>query len=130
MTAGLRKGPGVPGLAAALVAAALLATTGSPAAAQDSAAVFEPTLDDLDDLPVGPGQEETFYACTACHGLALIKSQGMNRERWDSTVSLMVRAHNMPEPTPEERELIVSYLAEHFPPREQGRGWQNPFLKR
>jgi len=81
-------------------------------------------------LPAGPGQEETFYTCTACHGLALVKSQGMSRERWNDTISLMVHTHNMPEPSPEERELILSYLAERFPPRQQQqRGWRNPFLK-
>ena len=116
--------------AAAVLAAAIPSVSGSPARAQDRAPAFEPTLEEIDELPAGPGQEETFYPCTACHGLALIKSQGMSRERWDQTVSLMVHTHNMPEPTAEERERIVSYLAEHFPPRQQQRGWQNPFLKR
>ncbi len=115
---------------AAIFSAAFPAIPVSSAGAQDPAPAFEPTLDEPDDLPAGLGQEETFYTCTACHGLALIKSQGMSRERWDDTVSLMVHAHNMPEPPPQERELIVSYLAEHFPARQQQRGWQNPFLKR
>jgi hypothetical protein len=102
----------------------------APARAQEPAPTFEPSLDEIDDLPAGPGQEETFYTCIACHGLALVKSQGMSRAGWDQTVSLMVDVHNMPEPPPEEREMIVSYLAEHFPPRQQQRGWQNPFLNR
>lgn len=127
----LRRAARTPALAAAaMLAVAIPSIATSPALAQEPAPAFEPTLDEIEDLPAGPGQEETFYACTACHGLALIKSQGMSGERWDATVSLMVQAHNMPEPTPEERELIVSYLAEHFPPRQQQRGWQNPFLKR
>jgi len=112
------------------VLAAAVCFSTSPALAQEPAPVFEPTFDELDDLPAGPGQEETFYTCTACHGLALVKSQGMSRERWNDTISFMVRTHNMPEPTAEERELIVSYLAEQFPPRRQQRGWQNPFLKK
>jgi hypothetical protein len=117
-------------VAAAVLAGAIPSFPGAPARAQDPAPAFEPALDEIEDLPAGPGQEETFYTCTACHGLALIKSQGMSRERWDETVGLMVQAHKMPEPSREERERIVSYLAEHFPPRQQGRGWQNPFLKR
>lgn len=118
------------GFAGAVIAGAVAPIPASPARAQDPAPAFEPTLDEIEQLPAGPGQEDTFYACTACHGLALIKSQGMSRERWDQTVSLMVHSHNMPEPTSEERERIVSYLAEHFPPRQRERGWQNPFLKR
>ena len=130
MRAGSPRALGNLGVAAAIAGAALLALACLPARAQDPAPTFEPRLDEISDLPAGRGQEETFYTCTACHGLALIKSQGMSRERWDETVTLMVRAHNMAEPTPEERELIVSYLAEHFPPRQQPRGWQNPFLRR
>jgi len=121
---------GIARAAAAGVLAAAVCFSTSPAPAQEPAPVFEPTFDELDDLPAGPGQEETFYTCTACHGLALVKSQGMSRERWNDTISLMVHTHNMPEPSPEERELILSYLAEHFPPQQQQqRGWQNPFLK-
>jgi hypothetical protein len=116
--------------AAAGVAVVAVLFGNSIAWTQEPTTAFEPTLDEVDDLPAGPGQEETFYTCTACHGLALIKSQGMSSERWSSTISLMVKTHNMPEPSPEERDLIVSYLAEHFPPRQQQRGWQNPFLKR
>jgi mono/diheme cytochrome c family protein len=123
-----------PGSAAAVAIAAAVCLLASLALAQEPAPEpapgFEPTLEDLADLPAGPGQEETFYTCTACHGLALVKSQGTSRERWNDTISLMVRVHEMPEPSPEERELIASYLAEHFPPKQQQqRGWKNPFLK-
>jgi len=112
------------------LAAVIALTAISIAGTQEPPPAFEPTLDEIDDLPTGPGQEETFYTCTACHGLALIESQGMTSDRWDNTIGLMVRTHKMPEPTEEERNLIVSYLAEHFPPRQEQRGWQNPFSKR
>lgn len=116
---------------AAMSVAAILSGSGGEVRAQDSPA-FEPTLDELEDLPAGPGQEETFYTCTACHGLALIESQGMDRLQWDDTIRLMVESHNMVEPSAAERELLVSYLAEHFPPRQgpRQRGWRNPFLNR
>ena len=32
---------------------------------------------DAEDLPEGPGREETFYACTACHNFKLVAAQGL-----------------------------------------------------
>lgn len=92
-------------------------------------AVFSPRAETVEDLPVGKGQEETFYACTACHGLALVKAQGMDRRQWNDSVQFMIDRHKMAELPAEDRELIVEYLARHYPPRAlQSRGWQNPFL--
>ena len=55
----------------------------------------------------------------------------MDAARWDDTLQWMIERHGMPEPEVEERQLIVDYLATHFPPRreQQRRGWQNPFQK-
>ncbi len=83
--------------------------------------------DTIDSLPAGKGQEETFYLCAACHGTALIKAQGMTRDMWDSTFQLMVEKHAMANPDPDDRALILDYLATNFPPRRRGR--DNPFLK-
>lgn len=85
--------------------------------------------DTVESMPPGKGQEETFYLCAACHGTAIIKAQGMTRERWDSTFQYMVDRHAMADPDKADRDLIVDYLAEHFPPRRRGRGQDNPFLK-
>lgn len=85
--------------------------------------------DTVESMPAGKGQEETFYLCAACHGTALIKAQGMTRERWDSTFQYMIDRHGMADPDKADRDLIVDYLAEHFPPRRRGRGQDNPFLK-
>lgn len=85
--------------------------------------------DTVETMPSGKGQEETFYLCAACHGTAIIKAQGMTRERWDSTFQYMVDRHGMADPDKADRDLIVDYLAEHFPPRRRGRGSDNPFLK-
>lgn len=85
--------------------------------------------DTVETMPAGKGQEETFYLCAACHGTALIKAQGMTRERWESTFQYMVDRHGMADPDRADRDLIVDYLAEHFPPRRRGRGQDNPFLK-
>ncbi len=88
-----------------------------------------PHNDTVADLPDGKGRETTFYACTACHGVALIKAQGLTRDLWDSTFDLMLEKHRMAPVKPEERVEILDYLAEQFPPRRRGRGADNPFLK-
>jgi hypothetical protein len=88
-----------------------------------------PHNDTVEDLPDGKGRETTFYACTACHGVALIKAQGLTRDLWDSTFDLMLERHKMPPVKPEERAEILDYLSEQFPPRRKGRGADNPFLK-
>ncbi len=88
-----------------------------------------PHNDTVDDLPEGKNRDLTFYTCTACHGVALIKAQGLTRDLWDSTIDLMLEKHRMPPIKAEERTEIVDYLAEHFPPRRKGRGSDNPFLK-
>ena len=88
-----------------------------------------PHNDTVDDLPAGKGRDTTFYACTACHGVALIKAQGLTRDLWDSSIDLMIERHRMPPPKPEERAEVLDYLAEQFPPRRKGRGADNPFLK-
>lgn len=88
-----------------------------------------PHNDTVEDMPDGKGREVTFYACTACHGVALIKAQGLTRDLWDSTFDLMLERHKMAPVKPEERAEILDYLAEQFPPRRRGRGGDNPFLK-
>lgn len=80
-------------------------------------------------LPDGPGRDETFYACTPCHGSALMRAQGMTRAQWDATIDWMIERHGMPEMDPADRQLVLDYLAQHYPPRQQ-RGRANPFLNR
>ena len=88
-----------------------------------------PHNDKVEDLPEGKGRETTFYTCTACHGVALIKAQGLTRDLWDSTIDLMLEKHRMPPVKADDRAEILAYLAEQFPPRRRGRGGDNPFLK-
>lgn len=88
-----------------------------------------PHNDTVEDLPEGRNRDLTFYTCTACHGVALIKAQGLTRDLWDSTLDLMVEKHRMPPIKAEERVEILDYLTETFPPRRKGRGNDNPFLK-
>jgi len=86
-----------------------------------------PHNDKPEDLPDGKGRDLTFYTCTACHGVALIKAQGLTRDLWDSTFDLMLEKHRMPPVKAAERAEILDYLAEQFPPRRRGRGADNPF---
>ena len=88
-----------------------------------------PHNDTVADLPDGKGRDTTFYACTACHGVALIKAQGLTRDLWDASLDLMVSRHHMVPMKPEERAEVLDYLVEQFPPRRKGRSTENPFLK-
>ncbi len=75
---------------------------------------FGVETEDWQGLPPGPGREEVFYLCQACHSLAIVKQQGLDRESWDETLVWMVEEQEMPEPEPEERERILGYLSTHF----------------
>ncbi|HYD08117.1 MAG TPA: hypothetical protein VEC60_20450 [Reyranella sp.] len=88
-----------------------------------------PHNDTVEDMPEGKGREVTFYTCTACHGVALIKAQGLTRDLWDNTFDTMLEKHRMPPVKAAERAEILDYLSEQFPPRRRGRGADNPFLK-
>jgi hypothetical protein len=88
--------------------------------------------DELEALPDTPGREETYFACIACHSFQLITRQGMSRGMWENTIELMVERHGMFELDPEEEELILDYLVQHFGPDHapaagSRRGWTNPF---
>ena len=40
----------------------------------------------------------------------------MSRALWQDTWDLMIERHGMADPGPETREIILTYLAETFPP--------------
>jgi hypothetical protein len=101
----------------------------APVAADSEKGKPPPHNDKVEDLPEGKGREVTFYTCTACHGVALIKAQGLTRDLWDSTFDLMLAKHRMPPVKAAERAEILDYLSEQFPPRRRGRNADNPFLK-
>jgi hypothetical protein len=84
--------------------------------------------DTVESLPDGPGRETTFYACAACHGMAIIKQQGMTRTQWDASIDWMIERHGMVKPDAADRDTMLDYLAAQFPPRAR-RGRDNPFLK-
>jgi hypothetical protein len=102
--------------------AAVFIIAGATAFAQDEAP---------EDYPAGAGRDDTFYACTACHGFKLVAQQGMNRRQWNESVDLMISKHGMPAPEAAERETILDYLETTFPPRTTPArgGFQNPFVQ-
>ena len=99
------------------------------AQAQSPAQNFAPREETPEALPEGPGREETFYTCTACHNFKLVSAQGLTRSQWDESLSWMTRRHGMPDLQGADRDLILDYLERHFPPRAPSRagGFRNPF---
>jgi hypothetical protein len=100
-----------------------------------SAAVAQTTFTPGDESPeqfaAGPGRDETFYACTACHNFKLVAAQGLSRAGWDDSINLMIHRHNMPPLDAKDREVVLGYLEAAYPPRAPAArpGWQNPFSK-
>jgi len=108
-----------------LVAAAFALASPSAYAQQQ----FTPQAEEPESFPDGPGRDEAFYMCGACHAFKLVASQGFSRERWDETIDLMTERHGMAKLEADDRKVILDYLAQAFPVRQQPRGFQNPFLK-
>ena len=113
-----------------VAAAALAAALFSAALAQ--APQFTPRDEAPEDFPAGPGRDDTFFACTACHGFKLVAAQGMTRRQWEDSIAWMVERHNMPPLPPKEQKIVLDYLEATFPPRAPAArsGWQNPFSPR
>jgi hypothetical protein len=110
-----------------IIVVALLALAAAPAAAQ--APAFTPSDEMPEDYPAGPGRDDTFYACTPCHGFKIVAQQGQLRRQWDDTLDWMTQKHAMPRPKDADRKLLLDYLEAAFPPRTAPRGWQNPFQR-
>lgn len=72
--------------------------------------------DPLAALPEGPGREESYYLCSACHDFTLVTQQRLSRARWDGLMEWMIAEQNMPPPDPAERAVILDYLATHYGP--------------
>ncbi len=96
------------------------------------AQTFTPRDENPEDFPAGAGRDDTFYACTACHGFKLVAQQGMTRGQWEDSLAWMTQRHGMPPLPEKEQKIVLDYLEATFPPRAPaGRGgWQNPFAPR
>ena len=108
---------------ALLLALLLIASAGptGPARAQTAAAEETP-----ESLPDFKGRDETFGFCAGCHSFKVVGRQGMDRARWDQTLTFMTEKHNMPAPDPEIRALLLDYLTQAYPPKPAS-GFVSPF---
>jgi hypothetical protein len=72
--------------------------------------------ENLGDLPPGPGQEEVYHVCNACHSIRLVTQQRLSRPRWDKLLVWMVEEQGMPVFEPDARDRVLDYLDRHFGP--------------
>src|ERR1700754_2256321 len=64
----------------------------------------------------GKGKELVQNVCTACHGLnQIMNSSGYSKEHWQELIGNMVDLSS----SPQQREQIVGYLAQNFPPNDK-----------
>ena len=98
-----------------------------PAIAQQPPPAFEPRDESPEKYPAGPGRDDTFYFCVACHSFQIVAQQRMSRSRWDEVLTWMTERHKMPDVQGEDRDKILDYLSTAFPETTQPRGWKNPF---
>ena len=67
-------------------------------------------------LPEGAGRELVEGVCTGCHQTDQItRSSGYTQEGWKALTGTMIDL----SASPEDREAITRYLAEHFPPNDK-----------
>jgi hypothetical protein len=67
-------------------------------------------------LPEGPNRDVVARICSKCHALSnLYSTVGRSRERWNQTIDDMVLVGL--EITPQERALVLDYLATYLPRR-------------
>lgn len=65
-------------------------------------------------LPDGPGAEDTYYMCSACHSIALVKQQRLTDARWDYLWNWMIEEQGMADAGEEYRQTILGYLKQHY----------------
>lgn len=66
-------------------------------------------------LPAGAGLDVLNTRCLICHEADIISSQRLSLTGWTNAVAKMMRwGASM---TPDEREVLQAYLAQHFAPR-------------
>ena len=66
-------------------------------------------------LPPGAGADVLKSRCVICHEADIITSQRLSLTGWTNSINKMVRWGS--QITPEERDVLQPYLAQHFAPR-------------
>lgn len=67
-------------------------------------------------LPDGAGRDETVKLCKQCHELDRSVSKRQDRDGWQTTMTRMM-AFGM-KAKPEEIQIVLDYLAKHYPAEE------------
>ena len=88
----------------------------SPAADLSAPAAEPGSEEDYQGLPPGPGREEVFTLCQACHSLKTVLQQRLSRDVWDETLVWMIEEQGMPELEPEDYARILDYLGSRLSP--------------
>ena len=65
-------------------------------------------------LVAGPGAEETFYACTACHSEMIVAQQGLTRKGWEEMLDWMVEEQGMSALEEPDLSAVLDYLAANY----------------
>jgi len=67
-------------------------------------------------MPDAPNRPLVVQKCSSCHDLSnLYSTAGRTRTGWDSKIEDMIMLYGM-KITPEERALVLDYLANYLPP--------------
>lgn len=99
--------------ATAAAAFALATLFAGEAMLAPAGARYDPN-DEWQGLPKGKGREAVFYNCVACHSMAIIQQQRLNRQVWNDVLRWMIDEVGMPKPSEKDYRLILDYLVEHF----------------
>ncbi len=68
------------------------------------------------ELPDGKGKDEVEAYCSPCHSLRLVVQQRLKRSDWDEVLVSMVKEQGMNKMPPDDRALMLDYLAQHVGP--------------
>ncbi len=71
-------------------------------------------------LKAGIGLTEVLRHCVSCHSAKLITQNRATKEGWKTMIHWMYETQNLPK-LGESEQIIIAYLAEHYPPGSSGR---------
>ena len=99
-----------------VLAMVILGGWGVPSPAADDSITGVASGEDYEGLPAGPGREQVFYLCRACHSLKTVLQQRLSREVWDETLVWMIEEQGMPAPEPADYARLLDYLGSRLSP--------------
>lgn len=72
------------------------------------------TYDEM--FPAGRERSLMEKTCIECHGVNFFALNPRTQEKWTETVGIMATAGRLPMFTPEDRQMVIAYLAKNFGP--------------